>query len=508
MASGAGVGLLAACSGSSPRPRPSTSSTVAPGSSAPTSSAAGAPTAADWRALAAGLAGSLVRPGQTGFALAHELYDPRWDAVAPLAVVRAGASADVSEAVAFARAHGLALVPRGGGHSYLGASTIAGGLVVDTRALKSVAYDAASGTATIGAGAALIDVYTELAAHGRSVPAGTCPSVGVAGLALGGGFGVFDRAHGLTCDVVQELDVVLASGQGVTVDAQRQPDLFWALRGGGGGDFGVVTRLRMATFATHDVGRWYARWSWSQAAAVIAGWQRFLAAAGRDIWANLNLEVLASGERSVLVIGFALSGDPHTDLDACIRSIGITPAATSASVHDHLDTVLSLAGCTADDAACHLPPQGTLPRQSFVAGSSVIGRQLPAAGIAALLAAVADTSRWRGERHAVCDPLGGAVAAVGATSTAFPWRAAPFTVQWYANLPVSHPAADVTAARAWVGTARARTSPYAVGSYINYPSPDVTDPATYHGSAYARLRQVKAAVDPTGFLRPPSGVPG
>jgi hypothetical protein len=141
-----------------------------------------------------------------------------------------------------------------------------------------------------------------------------------------------------------------------------------------------------------------------------------------------------------------------------------------------------------------------------VAGSSVPTRALSGAGISRLVAAVADASNWSGERHAICDPLGGAVARVGTDATAFSWRQAPFTVQWYAKLPLSHPAADVTAASRWVAAARARTTADAPGAYVNYPSSDVSDPATYHGTAYARLRQVKARYDPHGVLRPPGGV--
>jgi hypothetical protein len=508
---GGAAGALAGCTGGShPAPSPSSSGpTSAPPSGSATSTATSAAAgAADWAALAAGLQGTLVRPDAAGFGEAHRLYDPRWDAVAPAAVVRAGGAADVAEAVRFAGRHGLRLVARGGGHSYLGASSVAGGLVVDTRALRSVTYDAASATATIGAGAQLIDVYTRLADHGRGLPAGTCPTVGLAGLAQGGGFGVFDRARGLTCDSIVELDVVRADGSTTTVDGQRDPDLFWALRGGGGGDFAIVTQLRARTFGTADIGRWSATWSWSHAAAVLAGWQRFMASATDDVWANVHLDVLPGGRRSVVVIGIALAGrSPAADRDALVRQVAVTPSSTGSSVHSHVDTVLSLAGCSGlGTSACHLPPQGRFPRESFVAGSSVPTHWLTSAGIARLVSATSDSSAWTGERHAVCDPLGGAVARVSAGATAFPWRAAPFTVQWYAKLPLSHPRADVAAAGRWVADARSRTATDAPGAYVNYPSPDVRSAATYHGAAYSRLRSVKRAVDPQGFLRPPVGV--
>ncbi len=284
--------------------------------------------------------------------------------------------------------------------------------------------------------------------------AGTCPTVGLAGLAQGGGFGVFDRAHGLTCDGIVEMQVVTADGVTKTVDSTRDPDLFWALRGGGGGDFAIVTSLRTKTFATGDIGRWSARWSLAHAAAVIAGWQRFLQRAGDNVWANLHLDVVPGSAPTVIVIGIALGGRrPQTDLDQLVSNVGVTPGSTSSSVHSHLATVLSLAGCSGG-SSCHLPPAGTFPRESFVAGSSVPRTWLGSAGIERLVAAVSNGGSWTGERHAICDPLGGAVARIPATATAFPWRQAPFTVQWYAKLPVSHPAADVAAAGAWVAAAR------------------------------------------------------
>jgi FAD/FMN-containing dehydrogenase len=507
LATGAATGLLGACTGGS-HPASGPSPTTPAGTGSSTSAAVTPPTAADWAALAAGLEGSLVQPGGSGFAAAHQLYDPRWDSVTPAAVVRAAGAADVAEAVQFARRHGVRLTPRGGGHSYLGASSVSGGLVVDTRAMRSVTYDAATGSTTIGAGAQLIDVYTALATHGRGLPGGTCPTVGLAGLAQGGGFGVFDRAYGLTCDGVVEMSVVTADGVAKIVDSKHDPDLFWALRGGGGGDFAIVTSLRSTTFAAGEVGRWSARWTFPHAATVVAGWQQFIRTASDDSWANLHLDVVPGSAPAVVVIGIALRGrSPQADLDRLVAHVGRTPSSTSASVHSHLATVLSLAGCS-DGASCHLPPAGTFARESFVAGSSVPRSWLSSAGIDRLVAAVSDGGPWSGERHAICDPLGGAVARVSSTATAFAWRQAPFTVQWYAKLPLRHPPGDVAAAGRWVAAARARTAPDGGGAYVNYPSADVQDPATYHGAQYARLQQVKAAYDPMGWLRPPGGVSG
>jgi hypothetical protein len=220
-----------------------------------------------------------------------------------------------------------------------------------------------------------------------------------------------------------------------------------------------------------------------------------MATAPDTVWANLHLDVLADGTRAVIVIGFSFAGrSPGLDRDALVRRVGSDPVATSSSVNGHLATVGALAGSGA--------------RESFVAGSSVPRTWLSEAGAVRLVATTVDASTWTGERHAICDPLGGAVARVPGSATAFPWRGSPFTVQWYAKLPINHQPADVAAAGRWVAASRRRLQADMPGAYVNYPSPDVSDPMTYHGGAYDRLRSVKASVDPGGRLRPPSGVPG
>jgi FAD/FMN-containing dehydrogenase len=163
---------------------------------------AGGPTAGDWKALAAGLEGDVALPGAATFAETHRLVDPRFDAVRPPAVARCAGPADVTEVIRFARRFGVPVVRRGGGHSYVGASTSRTGVVLDLRGLRAIGYDAGSRTATIGGGARLIDVYDRLDAHGVSIPSGSCGTVGIGGITLGGGIGMAASAYGMTCDAV------------------------------------------------------------------------------------------------------------------------------------------------------------------------------------------------------------------------------------------------------------------------------------------------------------------
>jgi len=175
------------------------------------------------------------------------VYNERYAHVHPLAVVRPRGPNDVQAVVRWGRRRGVRVIPRSGGHSYAGWSTGAG-LVIDVSQMSAISVG--SGSVTVGAGARLIDVYDAVARAGAGIAAGSCPTVGITGLTLGGGVGVLTRAWGLTSDQLTNVDIVTADGELRHCDANSEPDLFWALRGGGGGNFGVVTALRFATSIT------------------------------------------------------------------------------------------------------------------------------------------------------------------------------------------------------------------------------------------------------------------
>ncbi len=192
-------------------------------------------------------------------------------------MVTVSSQADVQKAVAFATANNLKIAPRGGGHSYIGASSANGTMVLDLRGLPGGAnFDSGSGNVTVTPATNLYAVQQACAGAGRAIPAGSCPTVGIAGLALGGGMGADSRHAGLTCDALQSATVVLPSGDVVTASANDNPDLFWALRGGGGGNFGVTTSMTFATFATGDNDVVRLDFPPSSAVQVLTGWQSWL----------------------------------------------------------------------------------------------------------------------------------------------------------------------------------------------------------------------------------------
>jgi FAD/FMN-containing dehydrogenase len=202
-----------------------------------------------WEALARRLSGRVVLPGDRGygeFALPNNL---RYSALRPAGIAMCESARDVSAAILWARENGVALVARSGGHSYAGYSTTSG-LMIDLREMNSVSLDESTGVATVAGGARNGNVYDYFSNRNLAITHGRCPSVGVAGLALGGGIGFNMRAHGLTCDQMMASEIVLADGTIRTLTGDD--DLLWACRGAGGGNFGINTSFAFQTF---DVGK-------------------------------------------------------------------------------------------------------------------------------------------------------------------------------------------------------------------------------------------------------------
>ncbi|MFI5492414.1 FAD-binding oxidoreductase [Actinoplanes sp. NPDC051859] len=446
----------------------------------------------DWSALAASLGGTVDLPGSGNYDSARRLVDPRFDGVRPPAVVRCASSADVTEVLRFARQSRLPVVPRGGGHSYVGASVSRTGIVLDLRRLGTVAYDPASRTATVGGGARLIDVYNQLGARGVGVPSGSCGSVGIGGITLGGGIGMAASAYGLTCDAVVAAEVVTANGRRRTVDATREPDLFWALRGGGGGQFGVVTSWRLRTHRTSPVGRFVLAYAWADAAKVAAGWQARLAVAPDETWSTCQFATDARGRLSVRVSGVVLDGDPDAEVAAIVRAIGRQPRSAALSRRPYLDVVHDRAGC-ADVQSC-------AARSTELIGSEIFPRVLPAAGVSALLATVERRAQQRRPGVAKLKRMTGALGRVAPDATAFPWRGAHTMLQWLVEPPTTD-AAAVSDAYRWIESGHRAVARWSAGRYVNYLEPDPAVLPRYYGANLDRLRRVRAAVDPDRLFR-------
>jgi FAD/FMN-containing dehydrogenase len=197
--------------------------------------------AADIKDLRAGFNGVLLLPQDAGYDQARRIWNGAFDRH-PALIVRPANTADVARAVSFARSHGLLTAVKGGGHSVSGQSACDGGMMIDVGRMKDIQVDKSARIARAQGGVLLAELDAKSQEAGLVTPLGTASDTGIAGLTLGGGQGRLQRTWGLSCDNVRAFEIVTADGKVLQVNAQQNPDLFWALRGGGG-NFGVVTNF-------------------------------------------------------------------------------------------------------------------------------------------------------------------------------------------------------------------------------------------------------------------------
>jgi FAD/FMN-containing dehydrogenase len=390
-------------------------------------------------------------------------------------VVRAGSVPDVVSTIAYARSSGNHLVPRGGGHCFAGRSDTAG-IVLDLSGLDGVTV-AADGIATIGAGGRLGPVYAALHAHGRTLPAGCGATVGIAGLTLGGGIGLLGREHGLTCDRLVGAQVVLADGSVVNCDGDHHPDLFWALRGAGGGQFGVVTSLRFDTVAEPTTTRIGARRPDVPVADLVAAWQAWAPDAPDEISVELTLTSDPGGPTEATLIGAATLGEAPTRelLGGLAPAFELQPGVAYHRLKSSLDE-------SSGD-----------PRRLR---SEFFSRPLSSRTIAALLDRLGEP-RTGGRRQLSFIAMGGAYNRVAEDATAFAHRGERFLLQHIGD-PTD----------GWVDSSWATAHPEGSGRvYPNFPDPALADwAAAYHGGNHSRLAAIKAAYDPDRFFDFPQAI--
>lgn len=471
---------------------------------------------AAWDALSTGLEGTLLRPGDRDYTAARKLFNPRFDTLRPAAVAYCAGPGDIAECLAFARGHGIPVAVRSGGHSYAYWSSGRDRLVIDVQMMAKVT--ASGRAATVGAGAKLIDVYSALSAHKRTIPAGTCPTVGVSGLALGGGIGAVSRAYGLTSDSLTGARLVTADGRLREVDADTDGDLFWALRGAGNAQFGVVTSLDFRTHVAPSCVTFFLHWPWSTAAAVLREWQRWAPMAPEEIWANLHLTAPAGGRPgSVRLGGLSLGArrELENQLDRLAGRIRAPASDVSLRRHSFMDAMKVMGGVSGWTLA-QAHQRGTLPgrtkrgrvvRESYAARSDFFTRALPPAGVRALLARVERLAGLSGGGAGMValDALGGAVNRVPPDATAFVHRDARFLAQYLTSWPDRAQAATVAGHREWLDGTHAAMRGWADGgAYQNYADPALRDwRRAYYGANAERLAKVKAAYDPERLFATP-----
>ena len=469
------------------------------------------PTADDWQGLQNSLQGELLFTGHHEFQWRGRSANSRYDYIEPAIIARPANSSDVQQLIRFIHRFRLPYAIRGGGHSYTGLSSTRG-VLLDMGNLNQISLQ--QDIAIIGGGATLGNVYAALSQSQRSIPAGSCASVGIAGLVQGGGLGIADRLYGLTCDALLEAELVCADGELRRCNASENADLFWAIRGGGGGQFGVLTQLKMQTFATAPVRNYIGRYPLKDGELVLKEWQRWAAALPDPVWTQLAIWVNGNSQQA-----------PEIQIRCC--SIGHQAEVTRAwqqlekrlsslwgdvdmQDHQYLDFMLS--DCKGlDTNQCKLPTQnaaGQLKRVAMAGSSDMFNKALDQAGCQTLLTAMRRRAS-QGQTGAVLLTLmGGVISAKPRDFSAFAHRHALFSAQYLTIHPEHSDEAVLAQSAGWCHQMRYQMRRWSSGgAYLNYTDALMKHPATsYYKNHYSRLQQIKRRYDPQGLFRQSQGI--
>ncbi len=470
-----------------------------------TTTAPAIPAAAiDWTRLASSLRGTLVQPSSPSYGVDRLLYNSKFTDLHPRAIAYCQSPDDVARCLAFATAHDVPFAARSGGHSYAAYSN-SSGLVIDVSRLASIAVDTTANTARVGAGAQLIDVYNTLGSHDRLLPGGSCPSVGVAGLALGGGIGVFARRYGMTCDNIRSVTLVTADARVLRADPTQHADLLWACQGGGGGNYGVVTSFEFDVHPMPEVTLFTLQYPWSAAATMLHAWQEWIDGAPDELWSNCQLSSQGTYGYLAQVAG-VYCGSPAelaSVLSTLRAAISTNPNYSFIGSEDYLRAMEIEAGCSGlTVAACHVAPEsphGALSRTAYSAKSSYVDGPMTSSQISTMVAAVERLSAQAPNVGGglAFDSYGGVINRVGAGETAFVHRDKLACIQASYSWSTYSASSEINAGAAWLTWLGSDVFNPATGAYQNYIDPTLADwRNAYYGSNLERLVTIKKKYDP------------
>lgn len=479
----------------------------------------------DWAALVKGLSpgATLYRPGEASFYPLSVPFNHRYADILPVGILTPAIPADIQHAIGWARQRGVPVAPRSSlGHNYAGYSTTSGLLLIMSR-MRGIAVSPAgaepgrqrygpveviddAGTITVQAGVVNADLAPLLAEDGISIPAGRCPTVGIAGLVLGGGIGFSDKMFGLTCDRLVSTDVVLADGSMITCDEATEPDLFWACRGGAGNNFGVNTSFTFRYEQLRgEVTFFQLRWGIDAAGSAMLALQEVAMAEIENRRYDFRLGMGTSGltraeirrNARVDAIGqFFGAAEELADLLAPVLAVG-TPAEQAANR-------ASIREVTPAESARLL--SATTPVAQFGAKSAVLTDPLSPRQVDTVATLLLE---WPGSRNPdgcgiALFGLGGRINLVPPTATAFVHRDGLFVLAaetaWADDDPPLLGAANVAWLDDFYEAIFRGESPHP--AYQNFPDPQLVDwQWAYYGENYPRLVEVKRTYDPGDFFR-------
>jgi len=449
-------------------------------------------------------------------------FDLRFD-YKPDVIVKAKSASDIQTAVKCAKDAKVPVTPRSGGHSFEGYCVGGqdGALVIDLAGLGSVKVDKAKGTAKVGSGVRLGKLYLELYNQGGyTINAGTCPSVGIGGHALGGGFGLLARKKGLLIDSIIEMEVVDANGKLLKVNAKENKDLFYALRGAGGGSFGVVTSFTVVPFKPADkVTSFTYDWKISDYEKVLTAYVNYQASASRDVGVEMNV-----GPSGLELYG--IFQGRKKDLKAALAKFldnAPTPNGNDIRETKQIEAQLRFAFINGagekDIEALELKSPYKAGDSRYTKGKSLVyPTALKPSTIKLLGKWGAKTPKGSTANYIIVDLWGGAVKDVSASDTSFIHRDAhtvfEFVVEWDQSSNPKPGKADCKDCIKWMDDMYAefladyKNYSDTVRGYQNYI--DLAIPnwqEAYYGQAMPRLKEIKSSVDPSNVFRFPQSIP-
>jgi FAD/FMN-containing dehydrogenase len=431
----------------------------------------------------------VVRSGAPGYEAARKGWNQLYQRH-PAAIVFCRDTAEVVDAVAWARASGLPLRARSGRHHLEGWSSVDGGVVIDVSRLKAVEVDHAARTAVVGCGLTQSEAVTALGRQGWAIPTGSEGGVGLGGVVLGGGFGLLTRRLGLTCDRLVAAEVVVAnrerSAKVINASLGQDVDLLWACRGGGGNNFGIATSYTMELEPLAEVAFGYVTWAGhGDLAGLVRAWQR--EAPGADERLSSALEIGSDG----VALTAVWYGGTAADLEAALAPLLAVGAPEIEILEGAWPTIYADVDKAPDDVA------------SWKFFSQFVKRPLPDEAIEVICRFMADTPSPTSNYF--MSSFGGAVRREPLGGSAFPHRDALFYCEPGAGWNEPELSA---AALGWVADFANALRPYVDGAYVNVPNAGAaTWEADYYGANRDRLRAVKAAYDPQNVFRFEQSVP-
>ena len=434
----------------------------------------------------------VVTPADPGYDQARQVWNDRYTA-RPSEIIYCQNAQDVAAALKGALDRRLPFRLRCGGHSYEGYSTLDDAVIIDVTAMNTVNVSDDRTTAVIGAGGRLGDIYSELSASGVAIPGGTCPPVGISGLTLGGGLGMLVRAEGLLIDSLLALELVDAQGRILTVDESEHADLFWACRGGGGGNFGIVTSLTFRLVPVPVATVFTVTWSWDEFEAAMSAWEQWASEADERI----SMLFVPLPESSGVVTIMGEFRGTQADLQPLLEFISGVGQATVQSTEytSYIDAVNAIATLEGDVATA------TVTR---VKGKTVfLSGTLSAEGIKTFKDCMAKAPSGAAP---TIYTMGGAISRVRPEETAFVHRDARYLIAYQTNW--AH-AEDDRQNLDWVENTYEAMRPYVTGgAYVNIPDRTLANwPWAYFGANLPRLMRVKRAYDPENVFHFAQSIP-